>query len=237
MAGLTAAIFTLLIAFAFVVSANSSRLHRIAVEQSRRLYTADINRVKEAIDRGDLTLAQGIIQRYSSPERSKDYRGFEWYYLNDLCRLRDQSHVLPHDWAVNNIVYSRDGKQLATCELGGQLVLWDAITLKPVWRSSRQGPHFISVAFRRSGHELVTGTRDGTVHILDAATGNESQHRVVGRFEVFTINVRSSDGLVAFGKRTRFSNYPELASPRLLFGIRIVTRLCIPSTSPKRSSA
>ena len=205
---LAATVFALLISFASVVTINSWRLANIANAQSARLYAANINRAMEAIDRGDLNLARRTLQFYSTPIANRDYRGFEWYYLNDICRKPNSSHELPHHWPVANIAYSPDGKRLATCEMGGQLKLWDALTLKPVWQSSRQDSYFISVAFRRSGQELVLGSRNGLVCILDATTGKVLKSRFVGPQEVFTLSVRSSDGLVAYGKRVPYSNYP-----------------------------
>jgi len=68
--------------------------NRATVSESstrRLLYTADMNRVYQAWEAGNLQLAEQLLQAHRPQARQEDLRGFEWRYLTNLCR--DESRL------------------------------------------------------------------------------------------------------------------------------------------------
>ena len=78
-------------------------------------------------------------------------------------------------YEVCSVVFSPDGRVLATGDTGGQICLWDSTTgnlVLTVKRSS--GWRVYSVAFSPDGKYLASGSRsESTVRILDVANGHE----------------------------------------------------------------
>lgn len=60
----------------------------------------------------------------------EDLRGFEWYYLWQLCH--GEMRTLQHDGAVTRAAFSPDGKWLATLAGRRTITLWETATGKPL---------------------------------------------------------------------------------------------------------
>jgi WD40 repeat protein len=79
---------------------------------------------------------------------------------------------LRHNGAVC-VVYSPDGKMLASGGSDGTLRLWDAATGKGSRRFAGHTGAITSVAFSSDGKRLTSGSRDGTVRVWNIAAGEE----------------------------------------------------------------
>src|SRR5262249_61668234 len=81
-------------------------------------------------------------------------RGWEWYYLDRLCRP-DLLHLAGHDDEVPAVAFSPDGALLASCCLDGTIKLWD--TQKGNQRLSWHADTLplSSIAFSRDGKLLA----------------------------------------------------------------------------------
>ncbi len=78
---------------------------------------------------------------------------------------------------VAPVVFSRDGKRIATAAWSGQVTVWDTATGKPLLsldHRQRPNPHGMNgVAFSPDNKLIVTGSADGTAKVWDAITGEE----------------------------------------------------------------
>jgi RNA polymerase sigma factor (sigma-70 family) len=85
----------------------------------------------------------------------------------------------PHQKPVSCVVYSPDGKTIATAGDEAVIRLWDAATGKCLHTLHGHEPvdgydgHMLAVAFSPDGEQLVSGGVDKTVRIWDVAAGRE----------------------------------------------------------------
>ncbi|MGH8551147.1 MAG: NACHT and WD repeat domain-containing protein [Methylococcales bacterium] len=96
------------------------------------------------------------------------------FLLDSLRMLPKPLHALQHDGPIYLIVYSPDGKRLATASTNNTARLWDAATGKELQRLKHEGT-VTSVTFSPDGKWLTTASLDNTARLLDVATGQELQ--------------------------------------------------------------
>jgi WD40 repeat protein/serine/threonine protein kinase len=155
---------------------------RSADEAGRRLqaqlYAADMHLAKAAWDQAQVGTVLQLLRRYLPPPGEPDLRGFEWYYLERLCRselltLHGRSDEL------FNVVFSPDGKRLASSGRIARLLVWDAETGAETFaqRGASGGRQFVT--FSRDGKLVASssggGDQPGEVTIRDAVTGAVTQ--------------------------------------------------------------
>ena len=91
--------------------------------------------------------------------------------LKVFLKTRAIKSILSTESAIMNLVYSADGKLLATATRDNQIQLWDVETMNP-----QGGPlighkdSVLAVAFSPDGKLLVSGSVDGTVNVWDLST-------------------------------------------------------------------
>ncbi|MCI0456652.1 MAG: protein kinase [Gemmataceae bacterium] len=114
-----------------------------------------------------------------------ELRDWEWHYLQrrtHLCVHTLRGHIK----TIWSVVYSPDGRQLASASDDGTVRIWDATTGQEIRTLSGHTGGVFTVAYRPpDGRHLVsTGIRDGTVRVWDMTTGQpvfacRHEHRVV----------------------------------------------------------
>ena len=109
-------------------------------------------------------------------------------WLYDVTTSRELM-LLPSASAVSSVAFSRDGMQLSSGSVDGTVALWDIATgqntntfearsgnISPVSFSQKgtltASRSVESVAFSPDGTLIASGRKDGTVVLLDIATGN-----------------------------------------------------------------
>jgi WD40 repeat protein len=104
-----------------------------------------------------------------------------------------------HDREIRGLVFSRDGRHLASVSGDGEVKLWDGKRLgekqkaRLTLRARVPGPS-VNVAFSPDGQRLVTGGEGNTVKIWDVEKGGEPPTTLRGHGgEVYTIAFGSDD--------------------------------------------
>jgi WD40 repeat protein/serine/threonine protein kinase len=97
-----------------------------------------------------------------------ELRNWEWGRLVHLCLLGAGTYQAAGP--VDSVVYSPDGRQFASGDLGGQLIVRDVESGEEVFRV-KHGQYVHAVAYSPDGKHLATGSSDHQIRIVNAETG------------------------------------------------------------------
>ncbi len=78
--------------------------------------------------------------------------------------------TLSHSDAVSHVIYSPDGKWIASSSKDGTSYLWNAKTGRQIGEAMRHDDSVRCIAFSPDGQQLATAARDRTVRIWDVRT-------------------------------------------------------------------
>jgi WD40 repeat protein/transcriptional regulator with XRE-family HTH domain len=81
--------------------------------------------------------------------------------------------VLQHDALVNNVIYSPDGKRVATASADKTAKIWDAVTGQLLLTLKGHTDEVWGLAFSPDGQRLATSSSDQTAKVWDATSGEE----------------------------------------------------------------
>ncbi len=150
-----------------------------------RIYAIDIGLAFQDWQNGRPELSLERLDQYGPAGDQEDLRGFEWYYLNQLCHC-DLRTLPAHNGKAYGVAFSHDGRLLATCGKDGYVRIWAADTghLKSEIPTNDQEVN--GVAFSPDNKLLASAGDDGTTKIWEVATGelreiiSKPGERVVG---------------------------------------------------------
>jgi WD40 repeat protein len=74
---------------------------------------------------------------------------------------------------VNAVVFSPDGRLLATGDAGGTVTIWDAASFRPLRSIGGMQPNVWSLAFNPACTRLAAGSQDRSIRICDVTAGEE----------------------------------------------------------------
>lgn len=163
-------------------------------ETRQNLYAADMLLAQHALDDGNLGLARRLVMAYapsvavpalagqglgtsSAPKPAKagttnqaELRGFEWRYAWKRCQGEQLHTLYDHSNGVHSVVFSRDGKLLASGDDAGFVKVWNVATCQPsITLPASQAP-IRHLSFSADGHALATGDEAGVVKVWNLAT-------------------------------------------------------------------
>ncbi len=148
-----------------VYAQRESRQRMVAEDSAARmrlnLYAADVGLAAQEIQGDDFGLARQRLDALRPKTGEPDLRGFEWYYLWNLCRGTELASLTGHEWIVTSAAFSPDGKQLATSSLDGTVRVWDWVKQQNLTTLKMATGAVMSVAFTSDGKALVTAGVSG----------------------------------------------------------------------------
>ena len=120
------------------------------------------------------TVGETGVQAVASPDR-KFVVTFGGGQAVRVRRAADYEPVTPPlrtGAATTAAGFGPDGKRVATGDMDGNVMLWDAADGKPLWANpGRHAARVLTVAFAPDGAVVATGSEDNSARVWDAATG------------------------------------------------------------------
>jgi RNA polymerase sigma factor (sigma-70 family) len=114
-------------------------------------------------------------------------------HLWDVATGKELRQLTGHQVVVSRIVFSPDGKRVATASMDGTVRLWDPATGAERQRLDHGQDAPYTVAFSPDGKRLVSAGKDGTIRFWDPATGKE-RRRLLGDEKAIWTLLFSPDG-------------------------------------------
>jgi eukaryotic-like serine/threonine-protein kinase len=147
---------------------DQANLATAEADRSRRLlYASDMSLAQQAWEAGDTGRARALLERQWPQAGQEDLRGFEWRYLWSLCQDGSRQTLRGHSGEVTAVVFSPDGKTLASTGSDRSIRLWDVASRRHV---KLVGPKVSSVAFAPDGKTLaLVGGGSQAVQLWDVA--------------------------------------------------------------------
>jgi WD40 repeat protein/serine/threonine protein kinase len=159
--------------------------HRIALAH-RELSADNLARTRELLD-----------------ECPPSLRGWEWDYLNRLCRVEPIT-LRGCEKGVYSLAFSPDGRRLASANGDGTIEVFDSKSSGGAKLTLRGHSDFVfSVAFSPDGKNLASASADRTVKVWDLMTGevtlNRAGHEGVLTGAAYGVTFSPDGGCLAYG--------------------------------------
>jgi WD40 repeat protein/serine/threonine protein kinase len=150
--------------------AANEQLRATQAQLRSTLYAAQINVVQHAWEKGGVLRMVELLEQHRPKTGETELRGWEWHYLYRLCHA-ELLTLKGHTGQVLSVVYSPDGKRLASAGNDRTTKVWDAQTGHELLSLDGLKGSGNSVAFSPDGKHLATVGSE--VKVWDVQTGQE----------------------------------------------------------------
>jgi WD40 repeat protein/tRNA A-37 threonylcarbamoyl transferase component Bud32 len=120
--------------------------------------------------------------------------------LYDAAQRKEVARLPGHQATVGAVVFSRDGKQLASADWKGQVILWDLVKRSPrvQWQAHRSP--VLQLSFTADGKTLITQTGDGERKWWETGTGKPRPIPVPGKGQILREAATPDGRFLAVGR-------------------------------------
>ncbi len=181
---------------------ETSRESKTAVEDL--LYVSDMKEAGRAWSNGDMRQLVSSLERQRPHSGERDLRGGEWDFLWKHARIPSEV-VAENAQPLYFVVYSPDGKTIATTGMDAVIRLYDAATFDEQLAIETGQVEVNGLVFTTDGTALASAGDDGTVRFwqldIPAGTAHEIRRIEAHEFQVYNVAL-SPDGktLVSAGR-------------------------------------
>ncbi|MFO0807661.1 MAG: protein kinase [Gemmataceae bacterium] len=167
----------------------------------RERYALDANLSLKAWEAGDLLRSRQFLARYT-PKSGADLRGFEWHYLDRLCR--SEVRAIPLGRSSTRAIAFLPGSRRFAFGRGNEFGLYDLDrgVLEVVFRGHTS--IVTALAYNPRTGQIASASRDGTVRVWDANTGAVA-HTLRGHADEAVGLLYTPDGRTLISCGGRFS--------------------------------
>ncbi|TWT91972.1 WD40 repeat domain-containing serine/threonine protein kinase [Stieleria varia] len=133
------------------------------------LYVARLYPMGQALKEGDYGLLTQLLEETIPADGEPDYRGWEWYFLEDQNRAASSALSNPKSTPADSIRWCSTSNRFATNSStywGRRLRIWDGATLQPIHQITLPSV-ILEFEFSPSGDRIAAGTQDGKLHIVN----------------------------------------------------------------------
>jgi len=144
-----------------LAESEGARAKLAAETLGQNLYVADVGLAFQAWESGNAGRARELLEQQRPRNGETDLRGFEWYYLNELCRTQELFTFPPGPEPIFGLACSPDGRLAAVGQQNGKVRLLDIVGRRdagslqaPDWEKPGSSAAY-SVAFSPDGKRLI----------------------------------------------------------------------------------
>jgi serine/threonine protein kinase len=167
---ITSAVLLLCLVIGATVYSVRLKTARNRLEES--LYASQMGVAFAAWERGNASLPREVLREQMPSQGRPDLRGFEWYYLNSLCRTQELFSFPLGSVRVCSVACSPKGRLVAVGQTDGKVRLLDIAARReagwlqpPYW--SENSFYDESLAFSSDGKRLVATAKQKDLYIYD----------------------------------------------------------------------
>ena len=150
---------------------QARQIEREAATSRLHTYAADMGAASLALQQGDRSRAEALLDAHQPRGGETDLRGFEWRLLASMTTRRDAWALGFHSNIVARVAFSPDSHRLASASHDGSVRLWDVAGRRLLREFHTQQRSLWWTAFAPDGHTLASGTDDGHIVLTESDSG------------------------------------------------------------------